>query len=171
MDQHWGPSAIASLILLQVTSSVSGSTRVSPMTPTEVRIRHPARQGVHVDVPRNPARPRPSRCSSRCSTRQAVQIPQNGLQLCRKSHHFLSGVPGSLRSSSRVLVGNDHDVSRSIRKRIQDDEAMSPRWTMRPFRHLWPWAGRRRRSPVGFSVRGDIGVAPRSPEIIHATAG
>ena len=44
----------ASLILAQVTSSVSGSTRVSPITDYKVRIRHPARQNMHVDVSRDP---------------------------------------------------------------------------------------------------------------------
>jgi len=96
-----------------------------------------------------------------------VELAQNGLHSLREFDHFMSGFRWQLLQLVKMGKGNNHYVPWSIRVCIQDNITMGgamddPRFDV--VSNLWKIT----EYAAGDLFRcGDIGVAPRGPQIVH----
>ena len=133
----------------------------------EVRIRHPARQDVHVDVSGDAGAGGFADVHAQVDAVGVVEFAQDCLHALRQRHHFIRGFWRELLQFVEVRVGDDHHVAGSVGKRIQDDEALLAAIDDESFGVVACLHGVAEDAASRLLGGRDVGVAPRGPEVIH----
>ncbi len=163
-------SCIAALILSYVVSRVLRQDPGFPYHRHEIRVRHPARQCMQMDVSRD-ARPGGlADIHPQIDPVRRVELAQDPLHALRQIHHFVGGLHRQLLQFVQMGEGNDHHVSGGVGIGIENHVAVLAAMHDAGL-GVVPELGQVAEDAAGSLVdAGNVGVAPGSPEIVHGRA-
>src|SRR5580658_991981 len=134
----------------------------------KIRIRHPPRQHMHMNMSRDASPRSLADVHPQVNSVGVVELAQHRLHALAKTHHFVSRFGRQLLQLVQMRVRNYHHVPWRVGIRIQNDEAMLAA-IYNPCPGIVSTLDRLAEdAPRALSRRGNVGVAPRCPEIIHS---
>src|SRR5262249_44158060 len=136
----------------------------------KIRVRHPARQHVHMDVIGDASARGSADVHSKIDSIRRVELPQYSLHTLSKLDHFLGNFGRQLCQRVQMGEGDDHYMAASVWIGVQDDETM-----LAAISNVNPgviaFLREITKNTAGdFSRGGYIRVSPWCPEIVHVTA-
>src|SRR5271157_2405316 len=133
----------------------------------EIGVGHPAGQDVHVDVSGNPGARRLTDVHSKIYAVWVIELSQDGLKTSREQHHLVGGGLGQQIQAIDVLVRHNHDMTRGVGKGVEDDEIQLRAMDDEGFPVVAGVEQLAKDTAFRLGDRGDVGIAPGSPEVVH----
>src|SRR5713226_734108 len=135
----------------------------------EIRIAHPARQCVKVQMPEHTSAGSASQIHSQVHAIAFVIIAQNCFHSLRQPHHLAQRFGVTQVQFRHVLVGDDHNVPRRVGEPVQNHKRLRAAMNNQRLGVVLPRQriakNAFRMLPAGHSLH--VLVAPRSPDVVH----